>query len=79
MADGVVEPPAGAQTRPKKKKAKKGGRTDEELFGNTDDIFGEIPDSVATKKPKKKKAAATKTEEGTTATGESAAWSWGGR
>ena len=49
---------------PKKKKATKKktkGRTDDELFGNTDDIFGDIPASTGkspkTKKKKKKTAA----------------------
>ena len=40
---------------PKPKKAKPKGRTDEELFGNTDDIFGGIPS-----KPKQAKAKKTK-------------------
>ena len=51
---------------PKKKKSTKKktkGRTDEELFGNTDDIFGDIPattgKSPKAKKKKKKTAAAS--------------------
>lgn len=31
------------------------GRSDEDLFGNTDDIFGETPDQSKAAKPKKKK------------------------
>ena len=43
----------------KPKTAKHKERTDEELFGNTNDIFGDIPSAKpkATKKKKKKKAA----------------------
>ena len=55
-----------ADEEPKKKKSPKKkpkGRTDEELFGNTDDIFGDIPPSTGkspkTKKKKKKTAAAS--------------------
>lgn len=36
-----------------KTKTKKKGRTDDELFGNTDDIFGDIP--VKAKSPKVKR------------------------
>lgn len=32
-------------------------RTDEELFGNTDDIFGDLPANPKSPKPKKKKKA----------------------
>ena len=38
----------------KKKKAVAKGRTDEELFGNTDDIFGDLPEAKP-KSPKVKK------------------------
>lgn len=48
----------------KVKKVKKDkGRTDEELFGNTDDIFASVPDNIpkktTTKKKKKKTATST--------------------
>ena len=40
----------------KKKVVKKAkGRPDEDLFGNTDDIFGDVPDQSTAAKPKKKK------------------------
>lgn len=40
----------------KKKAVKKvKGRSDEDLFGNTDDIFGDTPDQSTAAKPKKKK------------------------
>lgn len=47
--------------KPKKAKAK--GRSDEDLFGNTDDIFGDIPTKPKTAKGKKKKKTTTKTVE----------------
>ena len=52
----------------KAKKAKPKGRTDEELFGNTDDIFGGIPSKPKAAKAKKtKKKAKTEAGEGATA------------
>ena len=38
---------------PKQKRSKPKNRTDEELFGNTDDIFGDVPSKQ--KQPKSKK------------------------
>lgn len=58
------------KTKPKgteKKKSKKPkGRTDEDLFGNTDDIFGDLPAAAKTKSPKTKKKK-KKVEQSTTA------------
>ena len=63
--DGDIFADEGAAEPNKKKSTKKKtkGRTDDELFGNTDDIFGDIPASTGkspkTKKKKKKTAAAS--------------------
>ena len=46
----------------KPKTAKHKGRTDEELFGNTNDIFGDIP-AAKPKATKKKKKAVTATDD----------------
>ena len=60
--DGDIFAVEGA-AKPKKKKSTKKtkGRTDDELLGNTDDIFGDIPASTGkspkTKKKKKKTTA----------------------
>ena len=47
------------KTKPKgtkKEKSKKSkGRSDEDLFGNTDDIFGDLPAAAKPKSPKTKK------------------------
>ena len=53
----------------KKKKAVNKGPTDEQLFGNTDDIFGDIPEGKpkspkVKKKKKKMETAAVSTEDG---------------
>ena len=49
-------------TAKKKSKATKGGRPDEDLFGNTDDIFGDLPAPTGkSPKPKKKKKKTTST------------------
>ena len=44
--------------------------SDEDLFGNTDNIFGDLPAAVKTKSPKtkKKKKKKKKVEQSTTAT-----------
>jgi len=59
------------KTKPKgtkKEKTKKPkGQTDEELFGNTDDIFGDLPPAATTKSPKTKKKKKTM-EQSVTAT-----------
>ena len=48
--------------KPKSKKKKAKGRPDEDLFGNTDDIFGDIPaPKPKAPKGKKKKKQTTKT------------------
>ena len=68
--DGDIFAEEGAAEPKKKKSTKKKtkGRTDDELFGNTDDIFGDIPASTGkspkTKKKKKKTAAASSGEGG---------------
>ena len=62
-------PKENKEVEKKKKKATKKvtkGRTDEEIFGNTDDIFGDVPDAQpkkTTKKKKKKTAAGTEGNE----------------
>ena len=59
------------KTKPKgtkKEKTKKPkGRTDEELFGNTDDIFGDLPPAATTKSPKTKKKKKKTVEQSVTA------------
>ena len=59
------------KTKPKgtkKEKTKKPkGRTDEELFGNTDDIFGDLPPAATTKNPKTKKKKKKTVEQSVTA------------
>ncbi len=47
-----------AEKKKVKKTKKAKGRPDEDLFGNTDDIFSGVPDSVPKKMTKKKKRAA---------------------
>ena len=72
-ADGDSAPkPKKAKTVKKKKKAK--GPTDEQLFGNTDDVFGGVPEgkpkATKTKKKKKSSGEAVREGEGGAATGE---------
>ena len=73
--DGDIFAEEGAAEPKKKKSIKKKtkGRTDDELFGNTDDIFGDIPASTGkspkTKKKKKKTTAAAPSGEGGGAVG----------
>ena len=69
-----VEPPKAEEAEKKKvKKTKKDkGRTDEELFGNTDDIFASVPENMPKKKVTKKKKKTAATGEGAKA-GEAAA------
>ena len=77
--DGDIFAEEGAAEPKKKKSTKKKtkGRTDDELFGNTDDIFGDIPaptgKSPKTKKKKKKTTAAAPSGEGGGAGGASEA------
>lgn len=75
----TTEPPEEEEAEKKKaKKTKKDkGRTDEELFGHTGDIFADVPDSVPKKitKKKKKAAAGAKGDE-TPAGGENALAVW---
>ena len=61
------------KTKASKKVKKTKGRPDEDLFGNTDDIFGDLPVEISkspkTKRTKKKVTEDPKTEEGSSKAG----------
>ena len=53
--EGSKKKPKKTKGSKKEKSKKPKGRSDEEAFGNTDEIFGDLPAAAKTKSPKAKK------------------------